>query len=838
MANQDQDKRPHLILTETSDPKSYTAHNTGGGSNPVIPELPRQQHGTSLLTQLETIKLTAQQSTVLQQELALESGLGLQIQFINQPNIELAFESLGNDTQHIELLSIRKDGDITVANVFVPDGKLAHFEKCITNYLSEKKDKNGKPIDNKKLLNTISAIRAAELRALWTDDINVLPQNINEPFWWEVWLTNKADRETVVSDFNKLANAVGCTVSSGRIDFPERTVVLMYGSEAQLSQSVMTLNCVAELRRAKETAEFFDGMNNVEQEEWQSELLSRTNFPSLDDNNSPRVCLIDSGVNRGHALLSPLIDTEDLFTVDPAWGKDDESNHGTGLAGIAAYGDLTDALSSTTPINFDFLLESVKVIQNEGANVGDSVFHAKLFGDAVSQPEVVAPNRPRVFSSAVTASDFRDRGRPSSWSSMVDRLASDADGAGQFRRLIILSAGNIKDQNAWNGYPDTLSTNLIHDPGQAWNSLTVGAFTEKTNTQEPTLQALANSGELSPFSTTSASWDKSWPLKPDVVFEGGNLGKNIHDGFIGTVPSLNLLTTNYKPAEKLFTTTNATSAASALCARMAAQLMATYPQLTPESIRALIVHSAGWTESMLNKYLPANRAHTKNDYVNLIRHCGWGVPDIEIAKWSASNSLTLIAEDIIYPYKKENGEGVKTRDMNLHALPWPKNELEALGATKVTMRVTLSYFIEPNPSARGTASKFHYPSCRLRFDVRRALESTEEFLARVNAAAILEEDAVQISTKDPDWKLGEQNRHKGSLHQDIWEGTAADLASRGFLAIYPAMGWWRTRPRLERYSSPVRYSLIVSIRTPESDVDIYNAVAQQVNIAAPIPVET
>ena len=839
MANQPQDKRPHLILSQTSEPKDFTAHNTGGGSNAVIPELPRNQHGASLLAQLELIKPIAQQAIGLQQALGLESGLGLQIQFQNQPDVELAFESLGNDTQHIELLSIRKDGDNTIANVFVPDGKLAHFEKCITEYLAEKKKKNGDAADHKNLLNTISAIRFAELRALWTDDLDVLPQNIEESFWWEVWLTNRGDRETVVADFNKLANAAGCTVSEARVDFPERTVVLMYGSEQQLSQSVMTLNCVAELRRAKETAEFFDGMNNEEQQEWQANLLGRSTFPNHND-NTPRVCLVDSGVNRGHALLAPVIAETDLFTVDPAWGANDELNHGTGLAGIAAYGDLTEALSTNELIQVDFLLESVKVIQNHGGNVGDSVFHAKLFGDAVSQPEVAAPNRPRVFSSAVSASDFRDRGRPSSWSAMVDRLASDADGAGQFRRLIIISAGNIKEQNAWNSYPDSLSTNLIHDPGQAWNAITVGAFTKKTDTNEPTLQAVANSGELSPFSTTSASWDKAWPLKPDVVFEGGNLGKNIQDGlgFIGTVPSLNLLTTHFKPTERLFTTTNATSAASALCARMAAKLMVAYPSLSPETIRALIVHSAAWTDSMRHKYLPANKPSTKNDYVNLIRHCGWGVPDIEIAKWSASNSLTLIVEDAIHPYKKEKGEAVKTRDMNLHSLPWPKEELEALGATIVQMRVTLSYFIEPNPSARGTASKFHYPSCRLRFDVRRASESTEDFLVRVNAAAILEEDAQQISTKDPDWKLGEQNRHKGSLHQDIWEGTAADLASRGFLAIYPAMGWWRTRPKQERFNLPVNYSMIVSIRTPETSVDIYNAVAQQIEVAVPIVIVT
>lgn len=826
MANQPEANRPHLVLTQTSETKPYTAHSPGGGSNPTVPERSRNEHGNYLLTQLETVKALANQTTQTQRDLALESGLGFQVQFEGGFDVELAFESLNYEPQRIELLSVRKVGDSTVANVYVPEGKLDHFEKYITDYLEEKKKINGDANDHRTLIDTISAIRAAELRALWTDDLDVLPENKNEAFWWEVWLTNKGNREVAYSDFAKLANSVGCTVSENRVDFPERTVVLMHGSENQFSQSVMTLNCVAELRRAKDTAEFFDGLNNAEQHDWQTDLLGRATFSDHDE-NTPRICLIDTGVNNGHGLLAPVILDQDLYTVDPTWGIDDECNHGTGLAGLAAYGDLTDALATNDPLNIDVLLESVKIIRDDGQNNGDSKFHAKLFGDAVSQPEVPAPHRPRVFSCAVTTKDHRDRGRPSSWSSMVDRLASDANGGGLFRRLFILSAGNIKEQEAYVGYPDSLTTNLIHDPGQAWNALTVGAYTEKMETENAILGPLAPLGALSPFTTTSVAWDKAWPLKPDVVFEGGNLARNLIDGFISREPSLVLLTTHNQHTERLFTTTNATSAASALCARMAGQLMSAYPQLTPEAIRALIVHSANWTESMKAQYLPADRPPNKTDYVNLIRHCGWGVPDINSAKWSVSNSLTLVVEDTIHPYKKVSG-AVKTRDMKLHTIPWPKEELEALGATRVSMRVTLSYFIEPNPSARGTSSKFHYPSCRLRFDVRRALETTEDFISRVNAAVTLEDDGHHINTKDPDWKLGETNRNKGSLHQDIWEGTAADLAMRGYLAVYPAMGWWRTRPKQERYDLPVHYCLIISIHTPETEVDLYAVVAQKI----------
>lgn len=94
----------------------------------------------------------------------------------------------------------------------------------------------------------------------------------------------------------------------------------------------MTLNCVAELRYAKETAEFFDGMGVGEQREWADDLRRRAQLPPPDD-AAPRVCLLDSGVTRAHPLLAPLMDAGDLHTVEPAWGVDDEADHGTEAQG-------------------------------------------------------------------------------------------------------------------------------------------------------------------------------------------------------------------------------------------------------------------------------------------------------------------------------------------------------------------------------------------------------------------------------------------------------------------------------------------------------------------------
>jgi len=101
------------------------------------------------------------------------------------------------------------------------------------------------------------------------------------------------------------------------------------------------------------------------------------------------------------------------------------------------------------------------------------------------------------------------------------------------------------------------------------------------------------------------------------------------------------------------------------------------------------------------RFLPANpESRRQNHYRQLLRYCGYGVPNEADLFWSAQNALTLIAQDSLQPFFKKDGS-IKTRDINLHDLPWPTEILEGLGETTVGMRVTLSYFIEPNPGERG-----------------------------------------------------------------------------------------------------------------------------------------
>lgn len=197
----------------------------------------------------------------------------------------------------------------------------------------------------------------------------------------------------------------------------------------------------------------------------------------------------------------------------------------------------------------------------------------------------------------------------------------------------------------------------------------------------------------------------------------------------------------------------------------------------------------------------------------------------------------MIVQDEIQPYYKDDGS-VKTREMHLHDLPWPIDVLQDLGDLPVTLRVTLSYFIEPNPGERGGIDKYAYQSHALRFAVRRPLETEAAFRGRINAQAAAEEQGLPGGGgADPGWTIGERLRTRGSLLSDSWTGTAAQLANRGQLAIFPAMGWWRNRPSHNRFDRAARYSLLISIEAPTAEQDLYALVAQQIAVAAEAPVE-
>lgn len=730
----------------------------------------------------------------------------------------------GLNASGLELLNIHQvtpgsDESPHATIVASPQG-VAKLRKKIEDFATENSKKSdgsdGRP-RNADLAQSIALIVEAGLLQLWRSPQYKFPNGQGQAVW-EVWLD-----PVELEHFRVGAPPLGVIVHAEKLEFPEDDVILVTATPVALAQAVRTLKGIRALAAPTTTADFFDGLEVEEQAEWVNDLLGRTTYTDATD--ATHVTLLDTGVSLGHPLVQPALLSADRHAAEPAWGPEDNHGHGTQLAGLALFGDLQLPLQSGMPVNITHRLESVKILPN----VGENPYH--LYGAmtrrGVNAAESTGYRRRTYALATTTGADNPHDGAPTSWSSAIDQLCAGVAGDKKIARLFAISAGN-SDQNLF-GNDEYLATcdsleNEIESPAHAWNAICIGAYTEKAELPASEVgTALATVGDLSPSSRT-ASWSSHWPIKPDVVLEGGNWIVSGPPPPMGH-QALSMLTTARDFPPRAFTTCGDTSGATALAARALSEIWTDYPQLRPETIRALFVSSARWTAAM-RSHLPAHPP-AKGDYTPIFKRYGYGVPDLQRARRSASNALTLIVEDTITPYRKSDKKHSPHvhNEMKLFKLPWPVNELRRLGDAKATLRVALSTLIEPNPSEASRGSKFGYASHNLRFKLKRANENEAQFLVRINKAAEQGEEADVIIAEDDGWDFGKNRRDVGSLHIDQLSCKASDLARRHTLAIFPVTGWWKTQKSVDPKDRIARFSLVVEIDAEELQAELYAEVS-------------
>jgi hypothetical protein len=835
----------HLLVVGRSADEDF--HRGGFGNPKVRPVEDRAAHGRSINQDLDSafgdIDLQrAQIDDLTEDELhALGSIISLEGA---DPAFPLRIDSLDGSSTHKTpramwlLLSVTPGGpeQPEIAVVWVSDEYREKFLKRFQAYVSSE-TKTGKPSNNELVAN-IARIRATVLADLWQSSGDPEEGGVR---WWELWL-RPAENNTEL--MRRYAETYGLRVSARVLTLSNRVVMWVEGSWSDLQVLPFTAVPVAEIRRP----EFVDTIEDLpvdQQDEYVSDLADRVT-PARDD--APAVCHLDTGVARTHVLLAASLDPSDLHTVLGSSGFDSKG-HGTMMAGLALYSSLDDLLANGQQVHLRHRLESVRIMPDVGETSTDPLAYGDVTATAISTPEAVS-SRPRVFCLPVTTEpDVHDRpGQPTLWSATVDGLAAglgvvrdgqeltllgspDADAT----RLIVVSAGNVDTYET-----DHLGTSdlaPVQDPAQAWNALTVGAHTElvdlPTDPQYTGWSAVAPGGELSPHSRTSLLFGaRPWPIKPDIVLEGGNV---LTDGvlFEPGHPLLSLRTTGISNDQAL-TSANATSAATARASRLAALAMAIYPSYWPETIRGLLVHAAQWTPAM--KAQIATAKGNKTNQQMMLRRYGWGAPTEDTVLRSTEQAVTLVIQDEFVPFV---GANYAMPAFRLHRLPWPSEVLEQFGSTEVTLRVTLSYFIEPTASRRGWRQKYTYASHGLRFEVKDPLENERHFIDRVNRDAHAEENgSIGPSTSQVDWLVGSQLRNHGSLHQDVWTTSGQTLAESGSLAVYPVGGWWKRSKNKQRLDLPVRYSLLVSLKTTEQSLDLYTPIATELSVPVATAIPT
>jgi len=472
--------RFHLFVRQLPTSERFTSIQSGGSKQKSLKH-DRAQHGKRLLQELAAaVNVPVEPAKT-----------AVRVEFQSEPDFDLALKSLDTPTHGLELLCVREQGQVSFATVLVQRSGISRLKNLIEQYTSGA-TQNGKP-KNQALVDSIAKIRRAVLESLWTEVDEALPPSTAHA-WFEIWLVKDVFQREA---FRARARKFELSVAVRELDFIDRVVLLVGGQTERLEAFTAEDMSVAEVRLAKWTAADFMDLPNREKVAWAEELARRVVAAS---DAAPAVCVLDTGVNRGHLLLQPHIAPEDVQACHPDWGAQDHHGHGTMMAGLALYGDLMPLLQMKEGVRLTHRVESVKILP-PGEDNAPEVWGA-ITTEAIARAETQAPDRLRVSCLAVTA-DERDRGQPSSWSAALDQFTSGMED-GQ-RRLVCVSAGNMNLDDSVR-YPEANETASVHDPAQSWNALTVGAVADRDIIMEQTHQgwsSVASMGGLCPMSTTS-----------------------------------------------------------------------------------------------------------------------------------------------------------------------------------------------------------------------------------------------------------------------------------------------------------------------------------------------
>ena len=838
MADDDRKLYRHIHLKGLGKaPGSFRAH--GGGSDKEIrPVSDRAAHARSLRRELDIATEKFGEYVDEQADIGLPARhRGMPLTVLGRPNVELRVgKGRPSSSTGLKILNVRRSDEAESedenndgsdqATFFVTKSRLEGLKTNLDEYAAYDSavradlSSNTRPrkIDrptNFGLFESGAMIRETTLRDLWTDDVDAFPTSRTKARW-EVWT-----QAQLQPYFLKAAKKLEVEFFGRPTEFVETVIHGVVATPLELQRLARQSAAVVELRSASSFASGFFSLDAEDREIAMSAISRRVERAPA---TAPKVTILDTGVNRNNPLLKGSLAAADCRTVEAPWGTEDHSGHGTKMAGLALYGDLEEAISNRGPIVLEANLESVVVTSpTQPATVPAR--------DALQRAVDIVEKKSarRVYCLAQTAVGESEDGRPTSTSAVLDKLAYND---GNATRLFCAAVGNAPhSRNRPYQYADYESRNVrfgIQSPAQAANALAVGAVSLKRRNGERYL--VAPPGDLMPLSRTAGVWRGPHASKPDIVMEGGNMLVDEDGVFCRPSPDHFVLTTSREIPEKPLDVSGQTSTATALAAGLAARLAARYPKFRMETIRGLMVHAARWTPAMIEQARRFEAERGEDGWSYIIDRFGWGVPAEDRLFNSASDALTLVIEDELQPYERKIEDGkekeIRLKEMKYFKLPWPKRTLKDLDNADVRMRCTLSYFVEPDPHAVTRDRMDRYHSHRLKFDVKRFGEDDARAQRRSNRLA---EESESSAGSNDGWL--DVQRPMGTILQDEWAGKAYQLADRDGISVVPVRGWWGDMASTHNWKKPVRFSLIVSVETPE--VGGYDLVAETARLVSP-----
>lgn len=520
----------------------------------------------------------------------------------------------------------------------------------------------------------------------------------------------------------------------------------------------------------------------------------------------PIVCVIDSGIQEQHKYLSSAIISEESVSLIPndcsPTDQVSGGGHGTRVAGAILY---PNAIPTSGDYSLPCWVRNFRVL-NEHNIIPEEVYPPKVISRAVEVYYKDSLRPTRIYNHSIGNKKPCAMKHMTPWAAEIDSQSYNND------VLYIQAAGNVSPDiisaylQAGYPYPIYLERDLcrISDPAQSLQALTVGSVSNSDFETED-IVAIGKAGSVSSFSRSGPGiWDV---LKPEVVEYGGThaYSKGSNPPILLTPPEVCPELIRKSPQGPAFARDAiGTSFAAPKVTYIASQIEKSLPKAPALLYRALIAQSARWPKK-------ANDL-TKAECVSMLRHIGYGIPDVYRATRNDEYRITLITSDLM-----ELGDD----EAHIFKIPIPE-ELSSVGEDyDILIEITLSYAANPRRTRRNIKG---YLSTWLDWCCSRIGERSEIFAARIFETGSAIDDEGNF-----DWVLGEAtnrgiangySRKQGTLQKDWCIIKSNQLSDAFCVAVRGHKGWGGL--------FKAKYSLAVSFEAINQDIQIYEPIRTEI----------
>lgn len=354
----------------------------------------------------------------------------------------------------------------------------------------------------------------------------------------------------------------------------------------------------------------------------------------------PIVGIIDTGISNQTPLASIIIN-DDSFNITGTSAFTDNadggSGHGTGVAALAALGRNAYYKKYNGKLKADAKLLSIKILDSNSGFLSE--------GDVLTLLRKAKAKYPTLKIFVLTTCYQANKSNNedySTYSYELDKFAYEND------CLVIICTANNDDSMLTNSHYDLnyffSETTNICSPAESMNNLIVGAAADSM--RDGIFEGISTSKEFPTLFTRKSHIDlhslfpknkiNKFYFRPDVIECGGDYEQ--HGKYIGTGNKATMEILSAKPNESFFTHAG-TSYSAPLVANIAAQIQKNYPDISTQSIKALIINGAS-----------LNMIRFPKQFTRLLsKTAGHGLVTPDKSVFSNENRITFLIEEKIQP---------------------------------------------------------------------------------------------------------------------------------------------------------------------------------------------